>query len=149
MVAKVVQLPLTLPFTFSRHVGAASRTSSTSDMAHSRHAYDRDQGCCALDPPADDCASSAQPLGHPHQDQHPGNGLNTTCIEPEDCVSLRQDITARLDFIARRHFIYSVYSDRPEAAPSPVPDCHVLLIKIVRIQFLPTLPARNRFFMIH
>jgi len=44
-------------------------------------------------------------------------------------MSLRQDITARLDFIARREdfiarrdFIYSVCSDSPEAAPSPAPD---------------------------
>jgi len=36
-------------------------------------------------------------------------------------MSLRQDITARLDFTARRDFIYSVYSDRPDAAPSPAP----------------------------
>ena len=91
-------------------------------MAHSRHAYDRDQGCGALNPPADDCASSAQPLGHPHQDRHPGNGINTTCIEPQDIMALRQDISARLDFIALRDFIYSVYSDRPEVAPTPAPD---------------------------
>ena len=114
----MVQLPLTLPFTFSRHVGAASCTSSAGDMAHSKHVY----GSCALDPPADDCASSAQPLGHPHQDLNPGNGLNTTCIEPEDCMSLRQDITARLDFIVWWDFIYSVYSNRPDAAPSPAPN---------------------------
>jgi len=111
----VVQLPLTLSFTFYRHVGDAFRTSSAGDMAHSRHAYGRDQGFCVLDPPADDCASSAQPLGHPHQDQHPGNGLNTTCIEPEDCMSLQQDVTVQLDFIARRDIIYSVYSNRPDA----------------------------------
>ena len=118
----VVQLPLTLPFTFSRHMGAASRTSSAGDMANSIHAHGMDQGCWALDSPADDCASSAQPLGHPHQDRHPGNGINTTCIEPRDIMARRQDISARLDFIARRDFIYSVYSDRPEVAPTPAPD---------------------------
>jgi len=37
-------------------------------------------------------------------------------------MSLRRDITVRLDFIARRDFVYSVYSDRPDAAPSPAPD---------------------------
>jgi len=37
-------------------------------------------------------------------------------------MALRQDITTRLDFIARREFIYSVYSDRPDAAPSSAPD---------------------------
>ena len=100
---------------FQRHVGAASRTSSAGDMAHSRHAYGRDQGCCALDSPADDCVSSAQPSGHPHQDRHPGNGLNTTCIEPQDFMARRQDI-------ARRDVNYSVYSDRPDAAPSSAPD---------------------------
>jgi len=148
----VVQLPLTLPFTFFRHVG----TSSAGDMAHSRHVYGRDQGCCALDPPADDCASSAQPLGHPYQDQHPGNGLNTTCIEPEACMSLRQDITARLDFIVWRDFIYCEYSDRPDATPSPAPNARDHLERplscfydIVRNQFLSTLPARTRFVMIH
>jgi len=91
-------------------------------MAHSKHAYGRDQGCWALDPPADHCASLAQPLGHPQQDQHPGNGLKATCIETQDFVARRQDITARLDFTAQRDFIYSVYSDRPDAAPSPAPD---------------------------
>ena len=68
-----------------------------------------------------------------------------------------QDLAARLDFIARRDFIYSVYSDRPDAVPSPSPDardhfdrpCHVFMIKIVRNQFLLAFPARNRFFMIH
>jgi len=103
-------------------VGAASRTSSAGDMAHSRHVYGRDQGCCALDPPADDCASLAQPLGHPDKDRHLGNGFNTTCLEPKDFMAIQQDITARLDFIARRDFIYSVYSDRPDAAPSPAQD---------------------------
>jgi len=33
-----------------------------------------------------------------------------------------QDLAARLDFIARRDFIYLVYSDRPDAVPSPSPD---------------------------
>ena len=117
----VVQLPITLPFTFSRHVGVASRTSSAGDMVHSRHAYGRDQGCWALDSPVDDCASSAQP-GHPHQDRHPGNGINTTCIEPQDIMARQQDISARLDFIAQRDFIDSLYSDRPEVAPTPAPD---------------------------
>jgi len=37
-------------------------------------------------------------------------------------MSLQQDITARLDFIAWWDFIYSVYSDRPDAAPSPAPN---------------------------
>jgi len=37
-------------------------------------------------------------------------------------MSLWQYITARLDFIARWDCIYSVYSDRPDAAPSPAPD---------------------------
>ena len=37
-------------------------------------------------------------------------------------MSLRQDITAWLDFIERQDFIYSVYSDRPDAAPSPAPN---------------------------
>ena len=72
-------------------------------------------------------------------------------------MSLRQDITARLDFIAWRDFIYSVYSDRPDVAPSPAPNARdhlerplsYLYDKIVRNQFLPTLPARTRFFMIH
>jgi len=103
-------------------VGAASLTSSNGDMAYSKHAYGRDQGCCVLDPQADDCASSAQPLGHPHQDRHPGNGLNTKFIEPKDFMAQRQNITARLDFIALRDFIYGVYSDRPDASPSPAPD---------------------------
>jgi len=84
-------------------------------MAHSRHAYGRDQVCWALDPPADDCASSAQPLGYPQRDQLPGNGLNTTCIEPQDFMARRQDI-------ARRDVNYSVYSDRPYKAPGPSPD---------------------------
>jgi len=91
-------------------------------MAHSRHAYDRDQGCGALNPPADDCASSAQPLGHPKRDQCWGNGLNTTCIEPQDFMARLQDFAARLDCIALQDFIYSVYSDRPDAVPSPSPD---------------------------
>jgi len=91
-------------------------------MVHSRHAYGRDQGCWALDSQADDCASSVQPLGHPHQDLHPGNGINTTCIEPQDFMARWQDISVRLDFIARRDFIYSLYSNRPEAAPTPAPD---------------------------
>jgi len=75
-----------------------------------------------LDPPADHCASSAQPLGHPQQDQRPGNGINTTCMEPQDFMSRRQDITSRLDFIAQWDFIFSLYSDRPDAAPSPAPE---------------------------
>jgi len=88
-----------------------------------------------------DCVSSAQPLGHPHQDWHPGNGLS---IEPEDCMALRPDITVRLDFIAWREFIYSVYSDRPDEllvqhqmlVIISSAHCHVFMIKIVRNQFL-------------
>ena len=37
-------------------------------------------------------------------------------------MARRQDISARLDFIARRDFICSLYSDRPKAAPTPAPD---------------------------
>jgi len=118
----VVQRPLTLPFTFSRHVGAASSTSSTGDIAHPRHAYGSDQGCGALDPPADDGASSAQPLVHPQRDQRQGHGLNTTCIEPQDFTARPQDFAARLDVTARRDLIYSVYSDRPDEVPSPSTD---------------------------
>jgi hypothetical protein len=71
-------------------------------------------------------------------------------------MARQQDIPARLDFIARRDFIYSVYSDRPEVAPTPAPDVRdhferplSYMIEIVRNQFLPALPARTRFFMIH
>jgi len=109
-----------LPFTFSRHVGSASRTSSA--MAYSMHAYGVDQDCWALDQPADDCASSAQPLGHPQRDQRPGNGLNTTCIEPQDFIARQQDFTARLDFIAQWDLVFLLYSDRLDAVPSPAPD---------------------------
>jgi len=44
---------------------------------------------------------------------------NTTCIEPQDFMARPQDFAARLDFIARRDFIYSVYSNRLDAVPSP------------------------------
>jgi len=91
-------------------------------MTHSRHVYVRDQGCGALDPPADDGASSVQALVHPQRDQRLGHGLNTTCIEPQDFMARPQDFAAQLDLIARRDFIYSVYSDRPDAVPSPSPD---------------------------
>jgi len=37
-------------------------------------------------------------------------------------MALRQDITVRLDFMSWRDFIYSVYSDRPDAPPSPAPN---------------------------
>jgi len=80
-------------------VGAASRTSSAGDMAHSIHAHGMDQGCWALDQPADNCAPSAQPLGHPQRDQRSGNGHNTTRIECQDFIAQQQDFTARLDFI--------------------------------------------------
>ena len=66
-----------------------------------------------------------------------------------------QDFAARLDCIALQDFIYSVYSDRPDAVPSPSPDARdhferplSYMIKIVRDQFLPALPARTLFFMI-
>ena len=118
----VIQRPLTLPFTFSGHVGAAFCTSSAGNMPHSRHAYERDQGCWALDPPSDDCASSAQPLYYPQQDQQPGNDPNTSCMQSQDFMVQQQDMTTRLDFITRRDFMYSVYINRPDAAPSPAPD---------------------------
>jgi len=151
----MVQRPLTLPFTFSRHVGAASSTSSAGNITDSRH-VGRDQDCGALDPPADVGASSAQLLVHPQLDQRRGHGLYTTCIEPRGFMARPQDFAVQLDFIARRDFIYSVYSVRPDAVPSPSPDARhhfdrplsCFYEKNIRNQFLLALPAHIRFFKI-